>query len=903
MINTNVKLKNLMEFKNQRITDIMEWAVNNVFQIIWNDPDWQKCAKGGSEYKYKSDMLYKAHIFSGVAMALKCFDYNYNNKNLNINIDKIKRSIVGYVFHDYNKLDNYKKNFYMNDDNFIKSQLPKFKKLCDELNLSEEDLYKIAFSTEKDTEFNMNRNDISLENNLLYESNFSRLADQLSSIYNDLYPEYDKDIFFGTQRLVDRKKIKKIVFGSTNFIVITSILRRVIYEYINKDDSIFYLWGTVNSIYYVADKEIEYDAINNTLKTIEEIAEKNTNNGIKINDRRFIISTSNIVPISKKTIENFVKNESKFRECMHLESIKIKPGMKIKGQKYTDMIYNNTKSFKINFYKINKNSDENLRDFLEIAPEIEESDIDERKKAFLIRYVQLSTSFNSNDANKIRDILKSTYSNNQFLNDFLPKKNREKSVLFIPLILNSKDIDWYKLEDEIIKNMNTSYNYDNNIKTLKKIIEIILNKNNDFPEVPEKAKMSMISGYTAKEKAQQDDLFGIGTQSFNNRLLSGASNGKIDEYSKFEFSIRKLISPKLGLDNTGFIFFSFPGALPYMNIQEFFKMSSINSRQELTNIQIHNIDLTTDNSSNKITSFKTDNIYYMFIDNVKDEINIVRYFYNALEIAQKTSMHVTLSFSNNPIEFQMENVKVDLSSSVISGMTWDSIRCDQLSDITKKIEIFNWVSGGKEEIKSVYDIKDDIVEVMLEYMRSNLTIFYYAHKLIFSGKVKKVLLKDKIEVIRKLACERGEIKMENIIKMAKTAANLRRLRYDSSSNDRGWIMRESLEVIETVKAKTGKSDLKDYREFVAGHINSELSRKLDSDLNREKANQKEYKKKNIDINKVNEFAEEFIAFLKDDMKETIPSGNLRSYVVDAFEIEYMLASMEEWNKKGGKDGN
>ena len=115
MNDDKIKLENYMVFNNQYISEIMDWAVDSVFSRVWNDKYWLKCAKGGDaeeSYKSKSDMFYIIHIFSGTAMALRVLDYKYTNdkpENKERLIIKMKRSIMGYLFHDYNKLGDYKK--------------------------------------------------------------------------------------------------------------------------------------------------------------------------------------------------------------------------------------------------------------------------------------------------------------------------------------------------------------------------------------------------------------------------------------------------------------------------------------------------------------------------------------------------------------------------------------------------------------------------------------------------------------------------------------------------------------------------------------------------------------------------------------------------------------------------
>ncbi|MGE9811493.1 hypothetical protein ACLIKE_09155, partial [Ferroplasma acidiphilum] len=180
MKSDNINVESIINFQNCLFTEAMDWATNSIFSPLWMEPDFMKCAKGGNEkdtYANKSDMFYLIHIFSGTAMALKVLDYKYLNKNLDDDTEnitkKLKRSIFGYLFHDFNKLSNYEENKYMRDKSELDIQLEKFSSIMEELELSKDDVYFIAFSTEKGTQYISNSIDVSLEHNLQFESSFS----------------------------------------------------------------------------------------------------------------------------------------------------------------------------------------------------------------------------------------------------------------------------------------------------------------------------------------------------------------------------------------------------------------------------------------------------------------------------------------------------------------------------------------------------------------------------------------------------------------------------------------------------------------------------------------------------------------------------------------------------------
>jgi hypothetical protein len=903
---TNANLSNIMVFRNDFITDVMDWAVENIFSRIWHDQKWMKCAKGGDEkekYKNKSDVFYAAHIFSGVAMALKVADYKYTKSkpdDIEATELKLKRSVIGYMFHDYNKLEDYSNNINMKNTDILSAMLEGFKDLLNDLNLTDKDIYFIAFSTEKGTQFHANSIDISPNSNLSFESNFSRLADQLSSIFLEDNPVIH-DIEFNNEPVIPKNNINKISINSTQYITFTSILKEVLTQEIikkgekNIDDG-FYLWSTLNSIYYVSNKPIEFnysELADLIMHKISDIA--HLENGITFKYNRVNISSNKIGYIYLKTLRKFVLDNDKFRQVMHLENITLKDDFREDAEKYSDLISGKLKSYNINFYKDlsmvknGKKKERSIRDYLELKEtqgyETDEV-IEERLHTFLIRFIQLNSHLSGKDVDNIRSLLASALnSNKNLLEHLLPRNNQEKSALLIPLIINKENINWEVILNSVLKQINIEFNPKQNKALIMNLLNLILGYNEiDLPEVPDKKNMSMINGYPKKEGksgiALNENLFGLGHNSFNNRLItSGIDHGYIDEYSIFEFSIRSILAPRLDSKSPIILFLSFPGAIPFMDVGKFLQV--LNEGDLIT---VSNIRLTIDENNAKMGNFKFDSTYYIYLQDQKSDADLLKNLRMSIDMAKKSKMHVLISFSNNLFYSSWnETIKIEIESSILNSMKWNKLRCNNLNSVEKEISFFIDVSKVKGRSLDY----NNCANTIRDYIRNNLSLNYYVHKQLFDNSHRFFDSEDKKEIFHELVYKkRGEI-MKEIENLGNIAADLYPLRSGSSASDRGWMLRESLEVLEKMKAETNAKNLEDLKEFVSGHLYTGMKRLYLRD-------RPDFKRE-LDINKINDFTGKLINLIINEFKDRIPAGNTRSYLIEGFEIEYYMASDKKRN--------
>ncbi len=895
MKDDKIQLENYMVYNNQYISEVMDWAVDFLFSRVWNDKYWLKCAKGGDakdSYKNKSDMFYIIHIFSGTAMALRVLDYKFAKdkpEDEEYLIRKLKRSIIGYLFHDYNKLGDYEKNKNMNDTTDLDIEIEKFSDILNELNMSKDEVYTIAFSTEVGTQYHSNSITHELFNSNQFESSFSRLADTLSSIFSEENSNV-KDIYFQNQPIIPKSKIHSIKVSSTTFITFTSILRNKLVQFI-KDKHGFYLWSTLNKTYYISEAELDLDINGLSDMVLSGIAEKaHLENGISLNDRRVNVSSNKVGKVDQDILKKFIVDNDRFRQVLHLENILLDDEIKRDAQAYSDRISGKCQSFSLDFNKDmpeKKDKKRSIREYLDIYDSDSVDDeilINERLHSFLVRYVQLQTGFNSSTANVVRDMLKDELNKNEdVLRYLLPKKNKEKSALLIPFIMNSEEVKWNDLLNDTVKDMNGENVSDQISDTVSAMIRTILNLgDNELPEVPDKSSMSMITGYPATQNGQMENLFGLGTNTFNNRLTtSGIANGKIDTLSIFEFSLRKIMAPAvISKYSSAILFLSFPGAVPFMDMGRFLQLSQ-NSEHDL---KVNNIKLTIGDENAKLENFKFDSTYYIYLNDPKKDSDILRYLVSVISIALDSKLHAMVSFSNNIFyESWNETISFDLENSILNGMKWDKIRCNNILDVRTEINFF--LDSGKRDRKIDYD---STATVLRDFLRDNYSLLHYVHSQYFGDNRYILSTQDKIYLMRKLVYGKKGGTMKKVEQLADIAADLYRLKWDSSANDRGWMLRESLEVLEKMKAETKTSNLDELGDFVSGNILRNLERLYKRDAGTE--NFKINKQKIIDFSNV------LLSLIQDEFKGKVPSGTTRSYLIDGFEIEYMLKSDLKWNK-------
>lgn len=888
-----------VDFQTEFLGEIMDWAVKNIFKRVWFSVEWRHCAKGGDaneKFARYRDMDYLAHIFSGVSMALKVLDYKYqrtpmNNDKLQEETLSIKRAIFCYLFHDYNKITGADRG--MKEKGALFQLVDRYlSETRNELGLSNDQVYQVAISTEAGTTFNI-IDDRNPRSNLIYESNFSRLADQLSSRFNkditgNLH-QVEDSIEFGRDPIIPGSSIKKISFGVTNLYACEDMLRKACKTTI-EDSNGFYLWSTNRAIFYV-DNGDDSTLLNRLEYTFAEIvgAILRPENLLSFNERSVINSASGIINHDRESISRYVRGNNDFRKCIWLENIEIGPHNKAQSEEYSDAVRSLTKSFSINFRSLRDKSKFSLRDGLDLYEVQEDDDLEERVRVLLVRYVQLTSSLNSDNANEVRRYLNSILNEHRdgLLKGLLGKIPRN-SALLLPFAIHDKNVVWNRLLDDILTDLNKGVN----LIDFRSIMLRIVSDNVDLldlPKVPNKFNMSMINGYPGSERAIGENLFGINTQTFNNRLpTSGISNGKIDEVSKFEFALRRNLIPLSRSSDEGLMFLFFPGAIPFLDMSSYMSTLSYSPSEELG--EVNELKLSIEAVSNRTRKVRLDSAFFYSIRRLKTQEDILRSTYHALNIYKRTKMLVRVAFSNSPFfGDQYEAVRLEVGNSICSAMGWEKIRCNHVEDVLSQIATFNVVTNGS--VNKIDFAKS--ARVIIDYIQQPMSLFYHVHKLYFEkneGKKKTGFgrqFSEKIEDIRRLAYESnkdGGRKMKNITELAKSAAKMVRPNWKMSGNDRTWMLRDSLEAIDKAKVSVTSGqdrDLSEYKVFIEGILLKTLERDKD----------KTWMPRDTDIS---DFADKLIRLLKEDFDNKIPSGSMRSYLINAFEFEYMR------NGKGGE---
>lgn len=906
MSQEGLRLEDYVEFHNDHIFgEVMQWAVDEIFQKIWIDEEWNKCAKGGRhkdnpKFERHNDMSYPVHIFSGTVMVLKIFDYMIKtglyNKNDYLkrefaeadNIRRLlKRSILGYTFHDYNKITG--TDYHMRDRESLLDLLRRhFTNLTESIGMTEEDIYQIAICTEKGTTANVLDSKVNVSN-LDFEMNFSRLADSLSGNFNEASLEKNMDIRFGPYILIPHEHIKSVSISSTNLFALEDIAKKALVKVIKNSLDGFYLWSSGDTIYYVigkrslSDNEVRKQIISEFSELISIVMRPNKL--IKMNDRRIDNSASGYVSQTRMSICEFMRDEANFKMCLHLMDIQIE-GENIRNQaeKFTDFInqYENS-LFQLNFKFVRENSKpHSIREGLKIS-NLDEAEEKELIKIFVIRYLQLSSTLKTENTELIRKKIEIVAEDLRSRFGDLLGKDPEKSALIVPVIMKD-DLNWEALLNDVIKDMNGNSKAIDYETILQRIIPSLFVPE-AFPDVPEKSEISLVNGYPSQEIAKGERLYGINTNGFNNRLkTSRISNGKVDDVSILENNVRRTIMPKRNGEET-LIYLKFPGAIPHMDLTPF--INKVSSSKTSEKFLVDKLNLSLDNIERGNRNLRVDDAFFFSTSAVKKEEDVLRILMEIIEIAEKTKMNILVTYSNSPIiSQQRESIKIDISSSIISFFSWNTIRCNEISKVRKVMEAFSVVTNGSLEKMNFKDMQG----VITQYIQCPMSIFKAVHDYLFKkneeGKNRSGFGKQfpqRIYEIRRLGYsveKEGDRKMKNIEKLATIGSQIIPADWKMSGNERTWMLRDTLEALEVarVKVKNGeKIDLEEFRDVIGGVLLASIRREFSKDGD-----------KFIPMNKIGEFTDSLIKLLKEDFEGRIPSGSMKSYLINAFEFEYML---------------
>jgi len=235
----------------------------------------------------------------------------------------------------------------------------------------------------------------------------------------------------------------------------------------------------------------------------------------------------------------------------------------------------------------------------------------------------------------------------------------------------------------------------------------------------------------------------------------------------------------------------------------------------------------------------------------------------------------------------------------INDLKWDKIRCNKISEVLDFVNLFKFVSGNSNKNRGAKEI--NIVEVLNAFIEDPLSIFHYLKKVYMGNpKLERILFDNKdydiYNGINKLidrylnqAPNGGNKKMKEIRELADIAFELMGPKFPKSTNQRTWMLRDALDALEKMSAiSSGKNDdLNNFKDIISSRIYKGLER------------DNEY---NVKIELIEKFSETLINMINNSFGKRIPAGNLKSYIIDAFEFNLMKKYYEFYDLSNQERG-
>ncbi|MEM3264834.1 MAG: hypothetical protein QXH07_02655 [Thermoplasmata archaeon] len=809
----------------------------------------------------------------------------------NIDSMKFKRSFFAYLFHDYNKIiedrdmENCNKNI-----NYIIESSPNLKNMAEELGFSVGDLCFITKATEnRTTDLLYSENSIG-QPALDFESNFSTLADSISSTYAK--GEEVHNLKFGGVTIIKNEDIKKVKIQSTHLFALTGSARNSIKYYIedrldNKGEATF-LWDTTDTLFYVG-RDLSQQDFNEIKKIFKETIMKkiSISKTTVMDDRRVLINASRIFKLEEKDFEDYLSDENNFvKNVLHLNGVDLDSEIMEELQKYIEEV----NKLNINCFIITIPKSKNLR-----AAIIKNnfSDIECKMKVFLTRFIQIngkdmiSSSNDYLETNKILTQLKNYYEDYRKKYKIFDLDNGVKSSLLVPLVVSNDQINFETVKNEILRYLdNGRYLQDTDFNEI--FDKIILSKPTPLEDMPHKKEMSIITGSKGDIKADISTLYGVNHQTFTNRIITAKNlnSGKIDKVSVLENILRMSILPLANRDEDSIILFSrLTGPIPIFNLYEVLKNLNrvewvkIKENDPAEDIIIGDLEIPP----------QVDNSIVVVLGNMNSDEKSIAVFKKVLNYAKITGFQCLVTYANSPvIEGQLEIIRFEVNNSLLSAMKYNVLRYSELNEIEKE---FGLIQNITVSLYGYKKLNNNIANVLRSFVNEPLSIFQYIEKIPLDKNIfSETTGKENYQNLIKLLEKRG-VKMNNLENLAEKAAEIKKINSKDSTNEKTWLLREPLEALEKLQAETRmpkaeKRPLKDFQEFVSGIIMSYLERDEDQ-------------RKYLKIDKIENFTDSLIKLLDQDFNGKIPTGNLKSYIISAFAFLYLKKSQEAYLNKGG----
>lgn len=932
------------EFINQSVQNAYSWFIENVISKIWGEEEWSKLAKGGEweddfkrKWATKYDLPYLGHILSGSLCALKMIDIFIHSKDLNSDLYsaiireaegfplsnevslansvqsnhlelKLKRSLMGYLFHDYVKITG--SGYKMVDSEPVLCDLAKkyFNSMLDDIKLSCEELYQIAYGTEEGTKLNVFRDEVKIIPGLLFEISFSALADKISSKFSEGIEEdldkWSERLTFCGVRILQRYKLWKINFTSTYFIATLDLLRWTIKSRLENSGG-FFLWMTPSGLYYLSENSISLD-LDVLAKDLENkiYGSIDLASGIEFTDRRINLPGRTMFHLTKDILAKVSRDPEKIKEALRPENKEIEDAdipvlvyYREILEKYFegDLIVNLTKR---------PDKQLNYRELLVVPEAI--SDPDKTYRVILLRCVQLiSSKARTVEIRKVRDIISHILKdpNYQFKGviDALLRKtkpvNRSKNPLLAPLLVALEEnlhpeerIDWGQLETEVLKTLEEMDSESSLRDNLKQLITAILDPlEATMPKVPDKREMSMIDGYPGREEAIEENLYGLRTNAvFTNRTVtSTVSNSLVDKRYLIESLLRKRMGVASEIDGDVFVYLDFPGPLPFLDLYRIFDVLYEN-REAFSgwSKQLQRIYISLKERRQMIPQLKTDISYFIPRKQPESSSEAFFLYQEAMDLAISTNLRVQVIDSHSPpILRQKEIFQYLVNSFVLEDFQITKVRYNRLREVQDFLMTIGTIASFTRKNRNK---GDEVAEILREFSRNPLSLFSYALELAdYNGGDRGKRIKPLRSRIEKYAGQgfggvKGGVNTESLKKLARIGRSLWMPTPDMSGSQRSWMLRDSIDILEKAlsEPRGRETGIDSYSELIEGHLYKLLRSHWDR--------QEEKGKINLDPERIREFSRTFLDLIKGDFGGKPPSGNMKAYVIDAFEFEYVF---------------
>ncbi|WP_075056807.1 hypothetical protein [Thermogymnomonas acidicola] len=695
-----------------------------------------------------------------------------------------------------------------------------------------------------------------------------------------------------------------------------------------------YLWSTPDAIYYIARSRISIEPE----KVAESLAEYISGqmmeiaDSIEFTDRRINIPGKQMVYITEEVLREVAGKPEKLKQALRPEDKPVPQDAMEALARYRDVVNREFKGDLEVSLTPRGSKPLSYRNLTEGVSDLI-SDTEKMKKVILIRIVQLiGSQVREGEFEKVKELLDSLCSlegGNAVINALLRETkevNKRKNPLLIPLVValsgldgkavaaeigipddlavQASGIDWHALAAEVSRELSSETSETGFKDNLLKIVRIILGPSSvDLPDVPDKRNMSMIDGYPGETEAIKENLYGLRTNAiFTNRVVTSAiQNSLVDGRYVLESFLRKKLGLGESREGSVFVFFDFPGPIPFFDLYRI--LNYLASNQKAENWAAERIDEIVVSLRRRKGPLRQDTSYFLAVDQPETTSDALRLYEEAIRLASGTKLRVQVIDSHSPPALQQREIfNYAVNNFVLDELGISRVRYNKLQEVLAFLEDIGFLANiSRSSSKNRYDQE---AEILREFIREPISLFSYCMDAVRSqenrggesgrgGSSSRRFrfpphLKAKVELYAErggFGGVKGGVSVESVKKLARIARELWPPRFDMSGSQRSWMLRESLDVLEkalseTVVGAKEKVDLGNYLEFVEGHLYKGLQ------AERDKPDSKHYVR--LDSEKIREFSRTFLEMIEKDFHGRPPTGNMKSYLIDAFEFEYVM---------------